>query len=253
MSWLDTNKSGGVGRADIDRALASGRSQEAIKAELSRLQGSGYSVGQKALSWGGVSSSPRSTSSSSFDPARAVYSQNKEYQGRTADLINKLENANQANFGVLGLSALERARSSGMSDDDIREGIERGSYKVGEKAFAQLYPWGTGLKTNPMASRTFRDADTGRVSGIYGKMHYKDDQGSWASGKDVEKATQEEFNEWRNIYSRPEYNTPIKQTEEERHIGYLSDQRKKAAYDDWIQKQNADPQSFLNQYLKELV
>jgi len=53
MSWLDTNKSGGIGRADIDRALASGRTERDIQAELARAQSSGVEVGEQALSWSG--------------------------------------------------------------------------------------------------------------------------------------------------------------------------------------------------------
>jgi hypothetical protein len=40
--------------------------------------------------------------------------------------------------GVLGLKALERARESGLSDDEIREKIEAEGLKLGEKAKAAL-------------------------------------------------------------------------------------------------------------------
>ena len=52
MSWLDTPGSApGIGQADIDRALAAGRSMSEIQAEINRAQGAGVAVGTKAQSY----------------------------------------------------------------------------------------------------------------------------------------------------------------------------------------------------------
>jgi len=52
MSWLDTPGSApGIGQADIDRALAAGRSMREIQAEINRVQGAGVAVGPKAQAY----------------------------------------------------------------------------------------------------------------------------------------------------------------------------------------------------------
>lgn len=52
MSWLDTPGSApGIGQADIDRALAAGRSMSEIQAEINRAQSAGLDVGAKAQSY----------------------------------------------------------------------------------------------------------------------------------------------------------------------------------------------------------
>ena len=52
MSWLDTPGSApGIGQADIDRALAAGRSMAEIQAAINRAQGAGVAVGSKAQAY----------------------------------------------------------------------------------------------------------------------------------------------------------------------------------------------------------
>lgn len=229
MSWLDTNKSGGVGGADIDRAIAAGHSQKEIRAELSRLQGSGYNVGEIAKAWGG-----------GFDPAYSM-SVNKDYQQQ----IGQLEQFNKDNYGSIGLAAVNRAREAGVSDQDIRAGIEKGRYKIGQKAFDALYggeptPVGGGI------GRPYR-APSGLLNFMSGNIHEQDSSGEWKKGPSVSSLSKDDFYSYAS--SRPEPVVKDVNTD----ISRLMDKRKDEAYENWLYSQKADPQSFLSQYLKDLV
>jgi hypothetical protein len=230
MSWLDTNQSGGVGRADIDRAIAAGRSQKEIRDELSRLQSSGYNVGEKAKTWGG-----------GFDPAYSM-SVHKDYQQQ----IGQLEQFNKDNYGSIGLAAVERARAAGVSDQDIRTGIEKGRYKVGQQAFDALY----GGEPTPVgggAGRPYRSS-SGLLNFMTGFINSQDAAGTWNKGPSINSLSKEDFYSYAS--SRPEANAREDFNPE---ITNIMDKRKDETYKNWLYSQKADPQSFLNRYLKDLV
>jgi hypothetical protein len=219
MSWLDTNKSGGIGRADIDRALASGHTARDIQAELARAQSSGVAVGQKALSW----SAP---APQRFDLQEAVAS-NRDYEQQ----ITALEDFNKQNYGSFGAAALERARAGGMSDQDIRSGIERGGYKLGEKAFQDLYA------SEPSVAGSYRPYRTkyGKVGGVSGQYADQGDVRDW------------DRDHFQSFFSSKEPAKALRIGDKAVEEAY--DKNKVQSYLDWLESARGNPQSFLDRYI----
>lgn len=219
MSWLDTNKSGGIGRADIDRALAAGHTARDIQAELARAKSSGIEVGTKALSWG-------APAGQRFDLQEAVQA-NQDYENQ----ITSLEQFNQQNYGSFGAAALERARASGMSDQDIREGIQRGGYTIGEKAFKDLYA------SEPTFGAGFRPFRTkyGKVGGAMGEYIDRGDVADW------------DRNQFQSFFGSQE---PAEASRiGDKAVEEAYDKNKVQSYLKWLQKTQGDPQAFLSRYV----
>lgn len=215
MSWLDTNKSGGIGRADIDRALAAGHTARDIQAELARAQSSGIAVGQKALSW----SAPEPQR---FDLQEAVAS-NRDYEQQITDL----EQFNQQNYGSFGAAALERARASGMSDQDIRAGIERGRYTIGEKAFEDLYASDRG--GGPYRTKY------GKVGSVTGRYADQGDVSTWDRDRFL------------SFFGSKE--PPTAPRIGDKAVEEAYDRNKVQSYLEWLEKTKSDPQAFLSRYI----
>lgn len=218
MSWLDTNKSGGIGRADIDRALAAGHTARDIQAELARAKSAGVAVGQKALSW----SAP---APQRFDLQEAVAS-NRDYEQQ----ITALEDFNKQNYGSFGAAALERARASGMSDSDIREGIERGGYTIGQKAYEDLYATEPGnVRGRPYRSK-------------YGKVNRA--SGRYADQGDVRDWDRDRF---QSFFGSKEPSEAPRIGDKAVEEAY--DKNKVQSYLEWLESARGNPQAFLDRYI----
>jgi hypothetical protein len=220
MSWLDAQgSSAGIGRADIDRALAAGRTAREIQEELNRAKAAGIAVGEKALSW----SAP---SNQRFDLQEAVQA-NQDYENQ----ITSLEKFNQAGYGSFGASALERARASGMSDQDIRSGIERGRYTIGEKAYQDLYA------SEPTVGGGFRPFRNkyGKVGGAMGEYADQGDVADW------------DRNVFQSFFGSQEPSEAPRI--EDKAVEEAYDRNKVQSYLQWLQKTKSNPQAFLERYV----
>jgi len=72
----------------------------------------------------------------------------------------------QAASPVMGQAAVDRARSGGMSDQDIRDAAFFGRFKLGSQAFQSLFGSGQSA-TNTMGGRTIHN-NQGTVSNVSG-------------------------------------------------------------------------------------
>lgn len=223
MSWLDAPGSDvGIGRADIDRALAAGRTAREIQDEINRARSAGVAVGEKALSWA-------APFNQRFDLQEAVQA-NQDYENQ----ITSLEKFNQENYGSFGAEALGRARASGMSDQDIREGIQRGGYTIGEKAYQDLYA------SEPSVYGGYRPyrSKYGKVGGASGRYADQGDVRSWDRDR------------FQSYFGSKEPPAPQSSADPEiKAIEEKMDMYKVQSYLQWLQKAKKDPQAFLSRYI----